>query len=635
MFRPSNRQTGKNMENGKYIHFVLLSFFLLAAAQNQFTLLQAAEIIIDGDAYIMDEAERSRDITFTGAGGTIYVKTNQMWDDDITTNAAGILNIDAARIFISNGGLAGSGDFTKTGNGTFLYNGTSTHTGTMSIVAGTLGGVGTLRTVVIEDGATLAPGTGRNSVESITIDNLTLENNSTLKMRIDDAGHTDEIIITSVPTINAGAKLVLDALSGDYTTVPQVYDSGFLKDDIGGILDASGLSPELEQKFLTLDLSGWTGLNQKFTIVRDADFFKNYNPETHNQWEVAQALDNAISSGPWKAMTRMSKSTDPVAVRAAYDEMLPGLKANSMMLGQWQTSRYGLNHLDLTNCGVSQENGVWLEFIHQTTNFDGDANNNDYGISRTGFIIGSEERRVDVTYGFFVGYSLPYLYDHGNKVKANDLQFGFYGGSKVNDILETKLFVGYGHQGYKSRRFLHSPLLVQPGEENRIKGDHTGDSMSMSLEFAVPIQSGFFNLRPLFAIDSDLTWQYGFAETGTTGVELWYDRNFLNRSFLRTGLTAQLGSVGDCDPIALTGRFYYGYQAFGDSYPMARSKFATETTSHRMEVYGVDTGKSYVDLGVGLRWNIDSNRSFYGDYDFTAFSNSTAHWGSFGYMQKW
>jgi len=54
-----------------------------------------------------------------------------------------------------------------------------------------------------------------------------------------------------------------------------------------------------------------------------------------------------------------------------------------------------------------------------------------------------------------------------------------------------------------------------------------------------------------------------------------------------------------------------------------------------MTIHGVNPGKDYIDLGIGLRWNIDAHRSFYGDYDFNAFSRSTAHWGTFGFMQRW
>ena len=361
--------------------------------------------------------------------------------------------------------------------------------------------------------------------------------------------------------------------------------------------------------------------------------------ELHSQPKAASvALDKVTTAGPWEAMTQISQSTtNPALIQAAYNQMAGDLRANSMMLGQWQTSRYGLNHLDLTNCGASYGSRLWLEIVHQTTNFNGDGNSGDYGISRSGFLVGSEERRVDTTYGFFVGYSYPFLYDHGDKVEAGDLQFGFYGGSKVGDVLETKLFLGYGHQGYRSKRHITNELLIDTQNQYwdpRIKGKYSGDSMSMSLEFGLPLSSGFFCLRPVLAIDSDLTWQYGFTETGTTGLELWHGRSFMDRSFLRTGLTMQLGSVEQCDTFSFLGWAYYGHQVFSHSSPMTHSRFAKEPVTNQMTFYGVDPGRDYVNLGVGLCWNIDNSRSFYGDYDFNAFRRSTAHGGTFGFRMQ-
>ncbi len=527
----------------------------------------------------------------------------------------------------------GAGKFEKVGTGTmFINSDVSTFAGTIQVADGTLGGNGTLGTVVVDRGAVLAPGSGSGSVGTMTIDNLKLESGSTLKMRVDDSGGHDQAIIGSGAT-TTGANLVFDAIAGSYANTPLVYKN-FLEDSSGSGITTNFAQATLNQAFLE---SNWA--NDVLTITgRTPNYFYD-EAVTPNQQQVARALDNATSTGPWNAMTQISQwikgGNDQAAVQAAYNDLAGDLKANSMMIGQWQTSRYGLNHLDLTECGLSQGNGVWLEFIHQSTDFSGDANSGDYGISRTGFLVGSEERRVDVTYGFFVGYAYPYLYDHGDKVEVNDLQFGFYGGSKVREFLETKLFIGYGHQGYKSKRYLTSEPLAGLSDDNRIDGKYSGDSMSMALEFAVPLSAGMVSLRPLFAIDSDLTWQYAFTETGDTGVELWYDRGFLNRTYLRTGVTTQLGSVSQCDTLALMGRFYYGHQVFGDSRPETRCKFATETTADRMTIYGVDPGKDYIDLGLGFRWNIDSCRSFYGDYDFNAFSDSTAHWGSLGYMQKW
>ncbi|MCL2304995.1 MAG: autotransporter domain-containing protein [Planctomycetaceae bacterium] len=526
----------------------------------------------------------------------------------------------------------GNSTLEKVGSGTLFINTPVYYSfaGKILISEGTLGGSGFLDKVEIDTNAVLAPGTGSSFSETINIKDLTLD--GTLLIRVDDQGDTDKVIGHTV-VIGTNANLLIDAKPGDYSVLRE-YDNYI----IGGAPVYGNFDLDIIQKFL--DINWKNGIHiQVFTIGRKLAYFTDPAfAQTYNRQEVGKVLDNVSSARLWDIMAQISDKIEGGAanydlIQNAYDQMSGDLRANSMMLGQWQTSRYGLNHLDLTNCGVSQGNKLWLEIVHQTTNFDDDGNSGGYGISRSGFLVGSEERRVDTVFGFFVGYSYPFLYDHGDKVEAGDLQFGFYGGSKVNDRLETKLFVGYGHQGYKSKRFIDNPLLVDTRE--RINGKYSGDSMSMSLELGLPLSSGMFCLRPVLALDSDLTWQYGFAETGNTGLELWYDRSFMDRSFLRTGLTVQLGSVDHCDTLAFQGRAYYGHQAFNNSSPVSRNRFVTEPVTNPMRIYGVDPGRDYVNLGLGLCWNIDAHRSFYGDYDFNAFSKSTAHWGTFGFMQKW
>ncbi len=641
--KASNTNTGQTIINaGKII------------ANSKDGILSADSAVIVGVGGTLDITDSSQTVASLSGGGTVAIGTTG------TLTAGGD---DSDTLFY--GTVTGSGTFNKVGSGTMtfssdspLFTGTANVNGGMLLVGGNLSDVsvnvadgavlggsgGTVGDTIIESGGTLAPGTrsgeALDQIATLNVDgNLTMDAGSTLSIRINDAGESDEIIVSGTFDNGNGANtnLEIDARAGAYD-IPLTYSDFVTDDGSGGPILFDHGKIDIRQKFLTVTANDNPGT--ELTVERDYGFF--LDPAiTHNQSQVGNALENAINENTsdkmWESLTNLSQLVDssPAQARAVYDRLSGTGRANSMMLGQWQASRYGLSHLDLTPCGTSEGNGVWLEFIHQTTDMDADFNSSAYGISRTGILIGSEERvDDDVTFGMLFGYSMPYLYADGEEFEVNDLHFGFYGGTRVKDVLETKIYAGYGHQSYDSRRFIALPDENLDMQISRIDGDYGGDSMSMALEFAIPLEVGLFSFRPVFAIDSDLTWQYGCAETGDSGFELVYDRAFWDRTFCRIGFTSQLGSVEHCTPFALMSRFYYGRQIIGDSCPISSARFAGSPGT-RIETYGVDLGKDYLSGGVGFRWTLSGSRSFYGDYDLTVFDKSVGHYFSLGYIQKW
>lgn len=575
------------------------------------------------------------------------------------TNGTGELTVggnDSDTTF--SGTFSDRGTLIKTGTGTLFLTGSGTtdafefdiRAGTLAVndrfsaagstatvrETGTLGGTGSLYDVVVENGGTLAPG-NRTGYEVLATDTLTLENDltlesgSTLSIRVDEAGNSDQVIVNGTYADTSGeARLEIVALAGRYAA-EETYDR-FLVDGAGANLANFGAANIfLKQKFL--ELVDTAEAPDAFKIARIDDYFSD-RARTRNQRGIAAIFDRTAAPSLWKAMTNIAASTDQAVIDDAYMELSGSIKANAHMLGQWQTSRYGLNHLDLGPCGRSRDGTLWLEFIHQTIDFDPDMNSRDYGISRTGVLIGAEENCGDWMFGMLGGYAKPYLYSHGDKYDVGDLVFGFYGGTKIVDTIETKLYIGFGSQSYHSKRFIRNALLIEDVPNNRVNGKFSGNSMSVSFEFALPIEMGQVSLRPLLAFDSDMSWQYGYAETGDTGFEMEFGRSFFDRTFIRTGFTAQLGSVRKCSPLALVGRFYYGYQIGGESYPVTPGRFIADPTAG-LKIVGADPGKDYVNIGVGFRWNFDECRGFYGDYDYSALDRGTGHSGTIGFMQKW
>ena len=549
--------------------------------------------------------------------------------------------------------FVGDGTFVKTGRGTMTLTspysafdvvnfdvaaGTLNANGSYNVMGSTttvrsgatLGGSGELYDVTVESGGALAPGTRLGyaglATNTLSIRNdLTMDIGSTLSIRVDVAGNSDKVIVDGA-FIDTGASLEIDALAGKYTAA-DTYDA-FLIDAFGtNIADFQNIS--LRQNFLELR----NATTNSFQVGRKGNYFTN-RAQDENQRAVAKVFDRTTAAGLWQPMTNIAAATDQAAIDDAYREISGVVNANSLMLGQWRTSTYGLKHLDLTRCGMAQDRAFWVETIHQTTDFDAEFRSRSYGISRTGFLLGGEERSDDCVFGMLGGYSQARLYSHGDQFKADDTQFGFYAGTKICNSVDMKLHIGYGHQEYDSRRFLRSPLLIGTGDAERIDGRFGGDSMSMSLEFAVPYDWTLCRLKPLFAIDSDLTWQYGYGEVGDTGCEWGFSRNFFDRTFTRIGLEGQIGSVKTYTPMTLTGRINYSRQVGGNPYPVVRGAFLADSSTP-MRIYGLNPGKDFINFGVGFRWNFDTSRSFYGDYDLTTSKRSTGHFASLGYVQKW
>ncbi len=557
---------------------------------------------------------------------------------------------------IYGGAFTGTGTLTKVGAGFMVLGGSASSAvdlnvvdgmlfvngyfgvdgGTASVADGAvLGGSGTFYDVNVASGGFLAPGTRTSedvtSTSTLTVNNdLTLDAGSTLSIRVDDAGNSDNVVVGGAFTnVDDNANLEIYAIAGEYAD-PQTYDS-FLVDFSGtNIANFNTGNISVAQKFFTFE--NVTENPNSVRLTRIPDYFTR-RAQTDNQGQVATVFDQTESPVLWWAMTNMS-NMDQADIDEAYHELSGEVKANSMMLGQWRTSRYGMNHLDMTPDGMKHCGSLWLECIHETTDFDFDGNSRGYGISRTGAVLGSEERVEDCWYGMLIGYSKPFLYSNGDKYEATDLQFGFYGGTYLLNMIETKMFIGVGAQEYDTRRFLRSPALSTQPNGERINGDYTGNSMSMSLEFAAPFDFAMLQLRPLIALDSDLSWQFPFTETGDTGFEQQYDRGFFDRTFFRVGMTGQWGSVTDDSPLSFRGRVNYSYQMGGNPYPVSRSRFIADP-SVLMSVCGVDAGKHYLNLGVGMRWQFDPCRSFIADYDYNGSERSSGHYASLGFMQRW
>lgn len=142
-----------------------------------------------------------------GGNGTLWV------DSGINLTYAGV---------IASAGNTGAQTLVKNGTGLLTLNGANTFTGTTSVVAGSLGGIGSLASgVSVESGGILAPGDG--GVGTFTVGALTLKGGSVLNVDLGAPGTSDLLQVsgavssTGITTVNLNG--LAGAGAGTYTLI--------------------------------------------------------------------------------------------------------------------------------------------------------------------------------------------------------------------------------------------------------------------------------------------------------------------------------------------------------------------------------------------------------------------------------
>jgi autotransporter-associated beta strand protein len=143
--------------------------------------------------------------------GTGTIGATENWASTLILNLSGSTTFATGTNKVTlSGGLDGSGNLVKTGSGTLILSGFNTYTGTTTVSAGTLGGLGTSdqSTLTVASGATLAPGDGEVAT-FYSGGSVTLASGSTLALKIDSTSGFSDQLSTTAPLNISGATLSL------------------------------------------------------------------------------------------------------------------------------------------------------------------------------------------------------------------------------------------------------------------------------------------------------------------------------------------------------------------------------------------------------------------------------------------
>ena len=141
--------------------------------------------------------------------GTVGATEN--WGSPLLLNLTGTTTFDtgASKVTLS-GGIDGPGNLVKTGSGTLILSGFNTYSGTTTVNAGTIGGLGTSdqSDLTVASGASLAPGND-DVAAFFSGGSVTLASGSTLAIDIDSTSGFSDQLTTTGPLGISGATLSL------------------------------------------------------------------------------------------------------------------------------------------------------------------------------------------------------------------------------------------------------------------------------------------------------------------------------------------------------------------------------------------------------------------------------------------
>ena len=606
-----------------------------------------------GNTYILDGTLVANKTTSLGTGSDVFNN--------------GTLQFDLAA---GNGGtftktISGSGGLVKSGAATLNLIGDHSYAGPTLVTGGKLnlnGSIGKSAVKVTGNGTTLS-GSGVLGSLVITGDNngnaylkpgddgigkfdvngkVTFGENSVFDIQVSADMQYDRVIAKG-GDLSGGTIRITAAPDRDYTRNQYVYD-GIFTGDFGDTKfkdeDISDLETLANNIGYTAELY-YSNKNKVSLVLVRGDF--TFTGGTFNQDQVGAGLDQLVKDdelrNEYRLITQNLRNLSRSEMLRAQSQMAGDVKANALMLGQWDVARPTLNRLNLDPCNLTDMprygrklHNVWIDSTYQEMTMLGDGNARGYRISRPGLMLGVDRKVLsNTTMGLFFGYSNPILSCDNDRVEANDFQLGYYVGTTFNNGLEMKGYVGLGLQGYDSRRVVDNPALSPTPAV--LLGSYQGSTLISTFELSRPLVWSWGIIRPIAALDLMTTTHGGHTEDGDPLLAGDYQRVHFGRAWARAGARLELAQT---DLTSLWFHMFYAFKFAGEDAPEAKFRFARAPEMSRMVVRGSDPGSSYLSLGFGNYWNlnIQKTRQLTAHYDLFVSQRETQNTISLGYLQK-
>ena len=429
----------------------------------------------------------------TIAAGTLVGSTGSFGSGAITDNAALVINQPTNAVFANP--IDGTGSFVKTGAGRLNLIGVGSLSGPTTVAAGTLsvngsiansavtvnngavlGGNGTVGSVAVLSGGTIAPG---NSIGTLTVHgNYVQAAGSTYQVEVNAASNaSDRIVASGNATIGSGALLnVTQNPAGLYTlgTKYTVLTTG------SGVTGRYTLTGTTRTAFV--QLADTYDANNVYLTAQKVRSFAAAG-QTVNQFATGLALDslpassslaNALAwlpsdaaaqsalhqlSGEIHASVKTAMLEDSRFVREAANNRLLGTLCAP---GTNTTAKIDIKTAVSSGCAQGDGVTAWGRIFGAKGRLSGDGNSASVDRSTSGVFVGAD---TSVTDGWRVGVLMGYghsTYDASaasSSATSDDYHAGVYGGNHW-DNTSLRLGTSYTWSKLDTQRSVFFPGLV-------------------------------------------------------------------------------------------------------------------------------------------------------------------------------
>ncbi len=334
------------------------------------------------------------------------------------------------------------------------------------------------------------------------------------------------------------------------------------------------------------------------------------------------AGDMGVYGAPYAAAVR------PVAANGSGDIQLI---STAYQGGPYGAGGYGGGYA-APYAGVPYAMGrTWISGYGIGGDIDGDGNASeiDYSVGGTAFGI---EQNLDpnTLIGLMGGYARTSADTDSPRADADidSLRIGAYG-HLTNGVTYTTGLVGYGYHDFETSR-----RIVFGGINRTAKGDYNGHEFNAYLEKGANLYMGGATVQPLMSLQYVLLNQEDFTETGAGAANLMVDPDTVNSLRFALG-----GRISGTLPVGVWGVVTPEFRArwvheFLDTDQVVTNSFSGAPGAN-FAIQGVDLGRDYGVIGVGVSANITPTTLLTLDYDLQFSDALSAHTGRGGLEFIW